>query len=185
MTPKTPAWHISILEEHLEELQMLWESRQASVRDLEYDAADLRELDERIEAHTDGLILGDQHAQSMLEEALAGGDSLVVFSGAYVLLRRNDEASANRVMEALESAEEEEQIKGLTDALCFASISLVSQRLKTLLASSDANLAVSAATALAFHGQLPKNSPELVELLRADDPAVRAATWNVIALLGG
>lgn len=181
---KTPTWQTSILEEHLEELQMLWELRQSSIRDLEYDAADLRELDERIEAHTDGLILGEEHAQILLEEALAGGEAAIVFSAAFVLLRRQDEASSQLVIDALESAEEAEQLNGLTDALCFGPIQMVSRRLNELLSSSNPNVVLSAATALAFHRQLPKHSKELVHLLTAEEPAVRVGAWNVVALLG-
>ena len=182
--PKTPPWQASILEEHFEELQMLFELRQSSIRDLDYEASDLRELDERIEAHTDGLILGGEHAQPLLEEALAGGEASVVFAAAYVLLRRDNEESAKLVVDALESAEEEEQIKGLADALCYGPISLVSHRLNEMLNNSNASLAVAAATALAFHQQLPKQSKDLVRLFTDDDPAVRAAAWNVVALLG-
>ncbi len=44
-----------VLEEHAEEAAILWEFRWQALADFEYDLDDLAELDERVEAHLDGL----------------------------------------------------------------------------------------------------------------------------------
>src|SRR5688572_3059894 len=102
--PRTAPWLQSILEEHFEEVQMLWEMRTAALRDPDYVARDVAELDDRLEAHVDGLVLAGGDALPILEAWLGGDTRSVVFAAAYVLLRMKEQAAADRVVAALAEA---------------------------------------------------------------------------------
>ena len=57
---KTNIFIDSIITQHAEEAAFLWLQRDAAVREPHYSLADLAELDNRVEAHIDGLrIAGD------------------------------------------------------------------------------------------------------------------------------
>lgn len=181
--PLTPPWLQSILEEHFEELQMLWELRQSALRDPDYLIEDVAELDERIEAHVDGLVLGEEHARPILEESVAGDEASVVFAAAYVLLRLRDEVAAELVMDALMEAQDE-QIDGLRHALTHGPLDLVDDRLKQVYESGPPHLAAVAAEVYASHGRLHSTASRLKELYEDEDPSIRQAAWRITALVG-
>ena len=181
--PRTPPYLLSILEEHFEELQMLWELRQTAIRDPDYLITDVAELDERIEAHTDGLVLGGEHSLPLLEEGLAGDESAVAFSATYVLLRLQSETAARQVMEAFLAAEGE-ALGGIARALCHGPIHVLEGQLHEALGSAPDPVAAAAAEVLAFHRKLSRQPDRISELLRGDDPQVRRTAWRVVALIG-
>ena len=49
---------LDILEEHAEEAAFIWVMRQGALRSWNYDLKDLAELEERLFAHLDGLLIG-------------------------------------------------------------------------------------------------------------------------------
>ena len=181
--PRTPPWLKSILEEHFEELQMLWELRVSAIRDPDYLLEDVAELDERIEAHVDGLVLGEQHARPILEEGIGGDEASVVFAAAYVLLRLQDQAAADLVMDTLKEAQDE-QVDGLRQALSQGPLDLVGERLKELYDSGPTRVAAVAAEVFASHGRLRVSSKRLREFYEDADIAVRRAAWRITALVG-
>ena len=181
--PRTPPWLQSILEEHFEELQMLWELRQSAIRDPDYLLEDVAELDERIEAHVDGLVLGEEHARPILEDGVGGDEASVVFAAAYVLLRLKEEAAAELVMDALMKAQDE-QIDGLRQALTHGPLDLVGDRLKEVYEEGPPHLAALAAEVFASHGRLQANASRLKEFYEDEDPAIRQAAWRITALTG-
>lgn len=181
--PHTPPWLQSILEEHFEELQMLWELRQSAIHDPDYLLEDIAELDERIEAHVDGLVLGEQHAGPILEEGVGGDEASVVFAAAYVLLRLQDQAAADLVMDTLTEAQGE-QIDGLRQALTHGPLDLVTDRLKELYESGPPHLAAAVAEVYASRGRLQPNASRLQEFYEDEDPAIRQAAWRITALVG-
>ena len=119
-----PAWLQSILEEHYEEFQMLWELRQQAILDPEYNRADLAELEERIAAHIDGLVLARASSIPMLIVGLAADEAPTVFAAAYVLLELGDVELAQQVLRALEDATAEQR-EGISQALCHGRIELI------------------------------------------------------------
>lgn len=180
--PRTPPWLQSILEEHFEELQMLWELRQSSVRDPDYDRSDVAELDERIEAHTDGLVLSEAHSTALLEEGLASDEPSMVFAAAYVLLRLDGKGPAQQVIKALRQAEEEGVLAGIGDALCYGPIKQVCADLRELVISAAPPVACVAAEALAYHQQLDPQAQRWEEFFASDDPRLRQAAWRISTL---
>ncbi|MHC4546507.1 MAG: hypothetical protein ACYSYL_18670, partial [Planctomycetota bacterium] len=159
----------------------LWGQRQEALRSPEYTLPELRELEERIEAHVQGLLVGGENTIPFIEEGLSQDDPQLAFAASYILLRLNIESTARQVMEAFLQAEGE-QLDGIGQALCHGSIDMVIEQLKEALASGPAPVAVSAAEALAFHKKLDLKTPRLAEFPQDENANVRRAAWRLIML---
>lgn len=177
-----PSWLLSLLEEHFDELQMLGELRRGAWEDPDYSSMDLFELDQRIEAHVDGLVLGKDASLPILEAGLAEGEWSVVFAAALAMLRINDSQTLLQVMETFQQAEGE-SLEGIRDALCLTPWTLIATPLLSVFQEGSPHVAVAAAEVAARHGRLNRLAPRLTELLSAPEPAIREAAWNVVALL--
>ena len=162
---------------------MLWELRQSALRDPDYLLEDVAELDERIEAHVDGLVLGAEHARPILEEGIGGDEASVVFAAAYVLLRLQDQPAADLVIDTLLEAQDE-QVDGLRQALSQGPLDLVGERLKELYESGSAKIAVAVAEVFASRGRLQPMASRLRDFYEDEDAAIRRAAWRITALVG-
>lgn len=175
-----------LLSVHLDELEFLWQQRREAICSGEYVLEELQELEERIEAHVDGLVLGGENSLPLLEEALQSDEHNITFSAGYVLLRMTveyaDPAYAEKVVEALPEAAEE-QLSGISEALCFGPIDLIEETLQDLLASEQTIIAVTAARVLACHKKLGLTDKRLYQLVHDTNPVVRQAAWEVIAII--
>lgn len=179
----SPIVMIDILEEHFEELEFLWQQRQEALRSPEYTLPELAELEERIEAHVDGLVLAGEAAIPVLEAGLAGDDPLIVFSAAYPLLRLDRDDAAKLVMQTLQEAQGP-QLDGLRQALCHGPLQRIERSLHEAVKSASAPVAAAAAEALAFHSLLDAQNTRIADFLADADPQVRSSGWRITALLG-
>jgi len=174
------SWLQSLLEEHFDELQMLGELRRGAWGDPDYTPMDLRELDQRIEAHVDGLILGIEQSLPMLESGLAEEEWSPVFAASLVLLRTNDSHLLGNVMALFRQAESE-SLAAIRDALCLVSWSHIATPVLAAFEQGDSPVAVAAAEVAAHHGRLNPQASRLTDLLSDPEPAVREAAWRVVA----
>lgn len=180
--PKTRVM-VDILEEHLEELAFLWMQRQEAIRSHEYVSREVADLEQRMEAHVQGLLVGGDAPIPLVEETLRGDDPLDAFAAAYTLLRLRSEDANHRVLYAFREAEGE-QLDGIRDALCHGANEPVLELIRDSLDSAPPAVAAAAAEILAFHRQLDHQTEQLTEFFHDDDPQVRQAAWRVVALLG-
>src|SRR3989304_1971049 len=102
---------IDILEEHLEEADFLWQQRQNALYDRVYNLNDLAELEERLLAHLDGLVLGEKEAWKLLEPKLSNGEEGEVFSAAFVALDSRDPSKIDLVNKTFLEAEDNVQMQ--------------------------------------------------------------------------
>ena len=181
--PRTPAWLMSLIEEHFEELQLLWELRLSAIRDADYVAADLRELDERIAAHLDGLVLSKEHALPLVIEGLGGSERAVVFAAVLCVLQMQEPAGLEAMWEALDAVEGE-AVDGFVDAFACLPLGDCESDLQERLEHSSSQVAAVAAAALAGGGRLPADHPCVAGLVVDNDAAVRRRGWEVVSLLG-
>jgi hypothetical protein len=172
----------SVLAEHLEQLTMLWQQRQDAQRNSDYVREDAVRLDERLEAHVDGLLLAGDQAVPLLEEALGGDGPDAVFAAAFVLLRQEHPATADRVVDALLLAEKEKLV-GIRQALCYGPIQSIEQRLRGICESEPASAAVAALEVLAYHQRAAGLFHRLAGFYADEDAAVRQAAWRITAML--
>lgn len=170
-----------ILEEHFEEFEFLWGQRQEAIRSSEYTLEELLELEERIKAHIQGLLVGGENTIPFVQEGLSQDDPQPAFAAAYTLLRLRIDSAARQAMDTFLQAEGE-QLDGIGKALCHGPIDMIFSQFQDALASAAAPIAVSAAEALAFHKKLDPRMPRLGEFQQDDNPQVRRAAWRLIML---
>jgi len=165
-----------VLEEHLDELQFLWQLRRDAVRSPERTRADVDRLDARIRAHANGLLVARGELGELLGPSLASDEAPAAFAAGFVLLRTGEEG-ARAVLDAFRAAGPGGR-EGLAEALAFGEARYAREELASLASSDDPSLAVAAATALALgRGAAP---PDVTRLLGESDPAVRAAAWRLV-----
>jgi uncharacterized protein (TIGR02270 family) len=182
MPAQQPHVMMDILEEHFEELEFLWQQRQEALRSPEYTLPEVAELEERIEAHVDGLVLAGAAAIPILEAGLGEDDPLIVASAAYVLLRLDRDDAFDMVIAALLEAEGP-RLDGLREALCLGPIGRIESRLRDAALSATVAIGAAAAESLAFHSRLDSKFARVGEFLKDADPQVRCGGWRISAML--
>ncbi|MET0391342.1 MAG: hypothetical protein ABW321_35540 [Polyangiales bacterium] len=95
----------AIYEQHLEEATFLYAQRRRAWVDPELTLPDVAALDDRLEAHLDGLVLGDHEARALCLAACAEEDPGTVYSTLCVLCRQNELSPLLESLEALALAE--------------------------------------------------------------------------------
>src|SRR5579859_5365614 len=81
----------TIVSQHAEEAAFLWLLRDNAVYAPHYNLRDLIRLDERVEAHLDGLRVAGDPGWELVKEAAAGGGAGAVFAAAVVALEGGKE----------------------------------------------------------------------------------------------
>jgi uncharacterized protein (TIGR02270 family) len=176
---------VDILEEHFEELQVLWPKRQEAMRSPRYTLRTLDELEERIEAHVQGLLVGGEQTRKLLEPGLVEGDPVIAFIAAYGLLRLEKPEIHEAVLNALVKAEGG-GLAGIRDAFCQISLEPILPRMRSILnappASSRVEVLAAVAEIFSFHGLDIKTS--LMDLfLKHENPKLRQAGWRIAGAL--
>jgi uncharacterized protein (TIGR02270 family) len=183
MSPTLPKFMVGLFTEYFEELGFLWGQRRRALDSPKRTLRELKDLEDRIEAHVDALVVAGEQVVSMAESALSADDPLAVFAAAYALLRQETVPAAQAVMQAFLQAKES-QLDALSEALCQGPIDRVMVPLRQALASADPPIAAAAAEVLAFHGRLDPKEQRLVEFCGDASPQARRAAWRAIALVG-
>lgn len=169
-----------ILEEHFEEVGFLWTQRQSAIRSPRYTLRELHELEERIEAHVQGLLVGGEQTAVMLQPGLAAEEAEPAFVAAYVLSRLDQPDVRTQVWDAFLKAKGP-GLTGIAQALCHLPVDPVLPKLRQIMAGTipvSSELKAAAAEVLGFHGRLEVKAPEMERLLKDDNPAVRETAWR-------
>lgn len=170
-----------VAEKHFEALQLLWELRLDAVRDSEYLLGDLRQLDQRIENHVDGLVLSREYSLPIIAGGLTGSDRASVFAAVFTYLRILDDSLLEPVFDGLANAEEE-ALEGFGDGFAYGPITYAEKKLIELLDQESSGIASVAAYALAFHNKLPPSVPRLAEFVTDELDSVRRRGWQIISM---
>ena len=168
-----------IAEEHFEELQFLWTQRRNALRSAAYTMREMGMLEERIEAHTQGLLVLGDNLLEFVGKALDGEDAMPAFAAAYALLRLGTPTAIERVRDAFLGAEGE-RLQGIGEALAHGPAQPLIPVLQSLFISAPPPVAAVAGEALAFHRALQIKPEQLVPLLRDEHPAVRQSAWRIV-----
>lgn len=171
-----------ILEEHFEELAFLFSQRSIALDSPAYTMRELKMLDERIEAHTQGLLVAGERLPSVAGPALGGDDPWAACAAAYALLRSGQQDASRQVAEALGRADEK-QLPGLGHALRHGPVHLIKEELRQAAAAGPVPVAAVAAEALAVHGLLERQERRLAEFFASENAQVRQAAWRIVAVL--
>jgi uncharacterized protein (TIGR02270 family) len=180
MLVDVPEWRRDILQEHLEELEALWNRRTRALRSPEADAIALRRIDARLDAHADALALAGEHAWPLLEPALSG-EPPGAGAAALALASTNDPEADRAIVSALEQAAAPVQL-AMGRALELRAGPGLCRLLTAEPSAPPTVAAIGCAVLVARGGPLPPR--QHWPLLTATDPAARALAWRVEGRLG-
>jgi hypothetical protein len=175
-------WDMSVVEEHLEELQALWYVHASAIRHAHYGASDLLKLQQRIAAHVDGVVLAGSRAHSLIQKALFSGDAGLAFAAVVTCLRAPELPLLQLLFNALDQADQA-AAQGFIEGFCASSISACQSMLRERLDVPDANIASQAAYILAFHGRFPVAHLCIGKFLCDANAIIRERAWKTIPLL--
>lgn len=177
-------WEISsmineqVVAQHAEEAAFLWMLRDRAVRAPHYDLKDLAALDERVEAHLDGLRVAGTYGWKLCEGALASGPG-EMFAAA-VLACGSERADLIEKVLAVSSPELERPLVSALGWLPFSQVSALCHELSQSECPEHRRIAISSFGA---HRQLPGSA--LVRALVDDNARLRARGLETTGQLGG
>jgi uncharacterized protein (TIGR02270 family) len=167
-----------IVEQHAEEAAFLWLLRDAAVCAPHYLLADLVRLDNRVEAHLEGLRLAGDAGWEICENAM--GDAGEVFAAA-VLALENGQPGRLQVALAKGGATPETQ-RGLISALAWLPYDKAEPHLKRLLTADDAasqRIGIAASAAHRKHA-----GKALVDALASKEAPLQSRAFRAVGELG-
>jgi hypothetical protein len=155
-----------IVEEHFDELDALWEHREANVFTSEWTLRDLAVHEERAEAHLDGLRLSELHGVSLAREKLGSSPSAAT-AAAFVLWESGDADARNLVLGQFREGDPPVR-NGIRLALRHLPAAELKQPLLDAM-TGDAAVAAAAADVLTFHRS---SLPPFDHLIGESDPII-------------
>lgn len=170
-----------VIEEHLEETGFLWGQRQAALDSRDYVLAELAELEERLAAHVDGLLVGGEEAWGLAGPRLTGDDAGEVFAAAFLALQSGLEPRLDWVMTVFREVDGE-GMQGIYDSLCHTSFAGVDDLLLPLLRAEDVMRQALAADILSFR-RYPVPLYFLEPLSKSDYPEISAIAIRAMGRL--
>ena len=133
MLNQTKAVIPHIIDQHAEEAAFLWLLRNNAVDAPHYDLDDLAKLDERVEAHLDGLRIAGDYGWQICSENLQIKESGEVFAAAVLALEEQSNERINLVYEVVE--EVPETINALVSAFGWVEAQHLQGKVNDLLIS--------------------------------------------------
>ncbi len=176
MSPGALAW-TDLLEEHAGEAAFLAELRSQAFVSYRQTLTSLAELDERLLAHLDGLLVAPDAAWELAGAGLTSDQPGEAFVAAWLALAGGDDAWTDALEGALV---EPASLEGLSGALRLARGEHVERRLTRLASREDLVVRALALDALAFRGR-PAGAAPARALLESGHPVARMAGINVAA----
>lgn len=169
-----------IIDQHAEEAAFLWLLRNDAVNEPHYDLQDLANLDERVEAHIDGLRIAGDYGWEICERNLKIKEAGEVFAAAVLALEGNSSERLQTVYRVVES--EPETVKGLISALGWVEPGELAGKVSGLLASADPLWRRVGIAACAIHRVDPKS--HLNSALDDADPQLQARGFRAAGEIG-
>jgi uncharacterized protein (TIGR02270 family) len=111
-------FYVELYEEHLEEASFLYGQRLTLFDDPEVSWLAIGEWDERLEAHIDGLVVGEDLALEICAKQAAEGDFGELFAAVCVFCRQRRFDLLRKAIEGLD-LEDPEKLQAMADALKY------------------------------------------------------------------
>jgi uncharacterized protein (TIGR02270 family) len=170
-----------IVEQHAEEAAFLWLLRDAAVDAPHYALRHLARLDERVEAHIDGLrVAGEPGWDIALSQLEQHGEAGEVFAAGVLALESQDQARINQVIAVVEAGSE--ATRGLISALGWLRPDRLRGLVKSFLEDASPLRRMLGLAACSVHRVDPHS--HLERLLRDDATIVRGRALRLAGELG-
>ncbi len=122
-----------IVAQHAEDAPFLWLLRCHALSEPQYSLRKLAELDDRVEAHLDGLRVAGEPGWEIAKSQLGGPGE--VFAAGVLAFESGDPAKIQQVLTA--GSAKPESVRGLISALGWQPYDQASKHIKPLLAAAD------------------------------------------------
>jgi len=170
-----------VLEKHAEEAAFLWLLRDGAIASPHYSLIDLAKLDDRVEAHLDGLRLAGESGWEIAKSALLDlGEPGEVFTAAVLALESGAVDRVQTVWDA--GTAKPEAPRGLISALAWVPYERVAPYIKSLLTAESPVLRRVGLAASARHRQNPGQA--LLAAFGSDDPLLGTQALRAAGELG-
>ncbi len=177
MATSTRAFLIELYEEYLEEASFLYEQRRTLYKNPEISWKKIGEFEERLEAHIDGLIVGDKLALEVCTCHAAEGDFGELFAATCVFCRQDRRDLVLAIFDRLDP-DDPEKACAIADALKYELPDAWVSDFLVLLASGDPKLAPVLARALAYR-RLPSGPQLMSAMKRCTASALPEVVWGL------
>ena len=169
-----------IVSQHAEEASFLWLLRDNAVRDPHYSLADLAELDERVEAHVDGLRIAGEAGWEICKEQLTWEEPGEVFAAATLAFEIGSEVYIDEMLET--GTQSLELARGVISALGWLTYEQAQPYIQALYSSDDPIRQRIGIAATTVHRHDPGKI--LNEAAQTGEPIVRARALRAVGELG-
>ncbi len=169
-----------VISVHAEEVAFHWLLRDLAVGEPHYSLADLAKLDDRLDAHLDGLRIAGDAGWATVKEQLAWEEAGEVFTGAVLAFESGDPLRVEEVLAVGDPSVE--LARGVISALGWLRYERAYPHIKSFLDSENPIRRRIAVGAMAVHRQDP--GPVLGKLVREAEPVVRARALKAVGELG-
>jgi len=170
-----------IVDVYAEESAFLWRLRSAAVESANYSLDDLARLDQRLEAHIDGLrVSGEAGWEVARAQLLAVGDPAEVFASAVLALESGHSGKVQEVLGVV--AAKPENLRGFVSAMGWIEPDLAVRQIKHLLNSAEPIFKRAGVAGTAIIRRNP--GPALADVFASDDPAAKARALRAVGELG-
>jgi uncharacterized protein (TIGR02270 family) len=174
--PTSPrAFLVELYEEYLEEASFLYEQRRTLYNNPEITWKKIGEFEERLEAHVDGLIVGNKLAVDVCIRHAAKGDFGELFAATCVFCRQDRRDLVLAIFDQLHP-DDSEKARAIGDALKYELLDAWVPDLLTLLASGHPKLAPVLARTFGYR-RLPAGPQLLSAMKRCAPAALPEVVW--------
>ena len=180
MLKQTKAVIPHIIDQHAEEAAFLWLLRNNAINAPHYDLNDLAKLDDRVEAHLDGLRVAGDYGWQICSENLQIKESGEVFAAAVLALEGQSNERITQVYDAVE--EVPETINGLVSAFGWVEAQNLQGKVNKLLISENPLMRYIGLSACAIHRVDPGKFLE--QAVWDDNFQLRARALKAVGELG-
>ncbi|GBC62130.1 hypothetical protein DENIS_3093 [Desulfonema ishimotonii] len=169
-----------IITQHAEEAAFNWLLRDSAVHAPHYDLKDLAELDDRVEAHIDGLRIAGDAGWELCKAQLMWEEPGEVFAASVLALENGAEDRLQTVFEA--AIVSPETVRGLVSAFGWEPYPKVRDYLQTLTASESPDMRRIGIAACAINRWYPGKA--LAEAFSQDDSLLKARALKAVGEIG-
>lgn len=172
---------LNIISRHAGEAAFLWLLRDMAVGQPHYKLKDLAKLDERLEAHLDGLRVAGDEGWEISKGELSLNEPGEVFTAAVLAFESKVDT---RISEVINTAvQEQELLRSLVSALGWLQLNDARQHIEQLWFENQPSLQQAGIAASAVHRSTPPDEV-LLNALQNEDVFLKARTLRAVGELG-